>query len=92
MINKKLEFIALATLLPLIYRIYSTDRFIKKLLGSHDKSKLVFEFSLITIFILVTNYASVHLSLFVLLIFFILFIYFQIKHIQTWLNLLKGIR
>ncbi len=92
MINKKLEFIALATLLPLIYRIYSTDRFIKKLLGSHDNSKLVFEFSLITIFILVTNYASVSLSLFVLLIFFILFIYFQIKHIQTWLNLLKGIR
>ena len=92
MINKKLELIALATLLPLIYRIYSTDRFIKKLLGSHDNRKLVFEFFLITIFILVTNYASASLSLFVLLIFFILFVYFQIKHTQTWLNLLRGIR
>lgn len=92
MMNKKLEFIALATLLPLIYRIYSTDRFIKNLLGSRHNSKLVFEFSLIAIFILLTNYVSISLSLFVLLIFFILFAYFQIKHIQVWFNLLKGKR
>jgi O-antigen/teichoic acid export membrane protein len=90
--HRTIEAMALATLVTLIFRVYSSDYYIKNILKCQNHCRSVFEFSVLMIFILITKNMTLNMSFLLLLIFFLSFVYRQKIQILTWVNILKGSR
>jgi O-antigen/teichoic acid export membrane protein len=90
--HRTIEAMALATLVAIIFRVYSSDYYIKNILKCQNHGRSVLEFSVLIIFIFITKNMTLNMSFLLLLIFYLSFVYRQKIQILTWINILKGSR
>jgi len=87
---KTVELMAFALLLTIAFRVYHSDIFISKILGTKNVVSAVLELTVFIVFIVVTSTLELYMSFVMMCLFLSTYTVMQKDKIVTWLNLIKG--
>lgn len=87
---KTVELMAFTLLLTIAFRVYHSDIFISKILGTKNVTSAVLELAVFIIFIIVTSTFELYMSFVMMCLFLIAYTVTQKHKILSWLNVIKG--
>lgn len=88
--DMSVDFMALALLFTIIFRVYRSDFYISGIFESYRFGKVILEMSIFGLFIIATHTLSLSQSFLLLFLFTIAYTYTQKAKVRVWLNIFKG--